>query len=95
MPRRITVVSALVAAVGVVAARGAEAAMPDNANCWGVVTSQRAVAAGDIGTHAAAQDEPRSGLGNVARAVLGEDASVGDLGAALGNLDELSETHCP
>jgi hypothetical protein len=36
----------------------------------------------------------RLGLANVARLALGPDASVGDLGAALGALDGLDETHC-
>ena len=45
---------------------------PDDANCLGVVTSQRAVANHDIGEHASSQEEPRLGLGNAAEEVLGD-----------------------
>jgi hypothetical protein len=74
---------------------GASAEPPATANCLGVVTSQRAVAHHDIGQHASSQEEPRLGLGNVARQVLGEDAHVGDLGAFLGEIDGDDATHCP
>jgi hypothetical protein len=68
----------------------------DNANCWGTVVSQRAVAYGDVGTHSSSfAPGPRLGLRNVARLVLGADATMGDLGAALGSLDGLDATHCP
>ena len=68
----------------------------DNSNCWGVVTSQRAVAEGDVGTHSSSfAGEPRLGLANVAKLVLGEDATLGDLGEALGSLDGLAATSCP
>jgi len=85
----------LSAGAGVVSVAVATAAPPDHPSCWGVVTSQRAVAEHDIGEHASAQEEPRLGLGNVARELLGEDAHVSDLGTALAELDELSETSCP
>jgi hypothetical protein len=68
---------------------------PDNANCLGVVTGQRAVAHHDIGEHASSQEEPRLGLGNVARDVLGDGAHVGELGAFLGEIDGDPATHCP
>lgn len=74
---------------------GAMADPPDTPNCLGVVTAQRAVAHHDIGEHASEQEEPRLGLGNVAREVLGEDAHVGDLGAFLGEIDGDDATHCP
>lgn len=62
-------------------------------NCWGVVTSQRAVAEGDIGSHSSSfAGEPRLGLGNVARA-LGFD-HVSDLGAFLASVDEIEATAC-
>jgi hypothetical protein len=73
----------------------AAAEPPANANCLGVVTAQRAVAHHDIGAHASAQDEPRLGLGNVARLLLGEDAHVGDMGSLLGMIDEDDATSCP
>lgn len=68
---------------------------PANPNCLGVVTSQRAVAHHDIGEHASAQEEPRRGLGNVTRDILGEDAHIGDFGAFLGEIDGDDATHCP
>jgi hypothetical protein len=68
---------------------------PDNANCLGVVTSQRARANHDIGEHASSQEEPRLGLGNVAREILGPGAHPGDLGAFLGEIDEDPATNCP
>ncbi|HET6953959.1 MAG TPA: hypothetical protein VFI47_26575, partial [Acidimicrobiales bacterium] len=69
---------------------------PPSPNCLGVVTAQRAVALGDIGEHASSQDEPRLGLGNAARVVLGDDdAHVGEFGALLGEIDGIDATNCP
>ena len=68
---------------------------PDNANCFGVVSAQRAVAHHDIGEHASSQEEPRRGLGNVARDILGEGAHIGEFGAFLGEIDGDPATHCP
>ncbi|MPZ60292.1 MAG: hypothetical protein GEU93_03135 [Propionibacteriales bacterium] len=68
---------------------------PANPNCFGVVSAQRAVAHHDIGEHASAQEEPRLGLGNVSRLILGEDAHIGDFGAFLGEIDGDDATHCP
>ena len=68
---------------------------PDDANCLGVVTSQRAVANHDIGEHASSQEEPRLGLGNVAEEVLGDGTHVGEFGAFLGEIDGDPATHCP
>jgi len=89
----------ILAAGGLATILGAQPARaadpPDNQNCLGVVTAQRAVAHHDIGDHASSQDEPRLGLGNVARLLLGNDAHVGDLGALLGVIDGDDATHCP
>ena len=68
---------------------------PDNANCLGAVTAQRAVAHHDIGAHASSQDEPRLGLGNAAEEVLGDGTHVGEFGAFLGEIDGDPATHCP
>jgi hypothetical protein len=68
---------------------------PDDANCLGVVTAQRAVANHDIGEHASSQEEPRLGLGNVAEEVLGDGTHVGEFGAFLGEIDGDPATHCP
>lgn len=97
MKRTIFSVLAAVALVSVpVAARASTPAHPD---CWGVVTSQRAVAEGDIGQHAAAQETPRAGLGNVARLLydlgISNGPHVSDLGSALASLDGLDSTFCP
>jgi hypothetical protein len=73
----------------------AAADTPENPNCFGVVSSQRAVAHHDIGEHASSQEEPRLGLGNVTRLILGEDAHIGDFGAFLGQIDEDEATSCP
>jgi hypothetical protein len=67
-----------------------------NAGCWGTVVSQRASTLHDIGEHSSSfAGSPRLGLANVARLVLGADATMGDLGAALGSLDGIDATHCP
>ncbi|TDD68442.1 hypothetical protein E1262_15560 [Jiangella aurantiaca] len=73
----------------------AAADTPANPNCLGVVTAQRAVAHHDLGDHASSQEEPRLGLGNVTRLILGEDAHIGDFGAFLGEIDGDDATHCP
>jgi hypothetical protein len=73
----------------------AAADSPANPNCLGVVTAQRAVAHHDIGAHASAQEEPRLGLGNITREILGEDAHIGDFGAFLGEIDGDDATSCP
>jgi hypothetical protein len=73
----------------------AAADQPANPNCLGVVTAQRAVAHHDIGEHASAQEEPRLGLGNITREILGEDAHIGDFGAFLGEIDGDDATSCP
>ncbi len=93
--RRLTIALALALPAGIVTAPAAFADPPDNPNCLGVVTSQRAVAHHDIGEHASAQEEPRLGLGNVTRLLLGPDAHIGDLGAFLGQIDGDSATNCP
>ncbi|HEX6577884.1 MAG TPA: hypothetical protein VF082_05895 [Jiangellaceae bacterium] len=92
--RRSIIVLALALSAGAVAAPAA-ADTPDTPNCLGVVTAQRAVADHDIGDHASAQEEPRLGLGNVTRLILGDDAHIGDFGALLGEIDENPATNCP
>ncbi|MDQ4052073.1 MAG: hypothetical protein M3237_05155 [Actinomycetota bacterium] len=72
----------------------ASADTPANPNCFGVVSSQRAVAHHDIGEHASSQAEPRLGLGNVTRAILGEEAHISDFGTFLGIIDGDDATSC-
>ena len=95
-PRRLlSAVAAALLLAALVPAGAALADPPDNPNCWGAVTSQRASTEHDLGAHSSAQDEPRLGLGNVARTILGDDAHVSDLGSALAELDDLPQTSCP
>jgi hypothetical protein len=61
-------------------------------NCWGVVTSQRAVAEGDMGEHSSSFDEPRLGLGNVTR--LFEFDHISELGTFLASVDGIEATGC-
>ena len=67
-------------------------------NCWGVVSSQRAKIDGGLGEHSSSQSTPRSGLGNVARALddagLLEDSTLGSLGSFLAEVDGFEETTC-
>ena len=93
--RRSATVLAIGLFAGLVTAPTAAADPPENARCFGVVTSQRAVAEHDIGEHASSQEEPRLGLGNVTRLILGEDAHIGDFGAFLGEIEEIPATSCP
>ena len=93
--RRWTVALPLALFAGIVTAPAAFADSPDDPNCLGVVTEQRAVANHDIGEHASSQEEPRLGLGNVTRLLLGDDAHIGDLGSLLGVIDEDPATNCP
>ena len=93
--RRSIVVLTLALSAVVMAAPAASADPPDNPECLGVVTSQRAVAHHDIGEHASLQEEPRLGLGNVTRLLLGDDAHIGDLGSLLGEIDGDPATSCP
>jgi hypothetical protein len=93
--RRSIIALTLALSAGIVIAPAASAGPPENPNCLGVVTTQRAVTHHDIGEHASAQDEPRLGLGNVTRLLLGDDAHIGDLGSLLGVIDGDPATNCP
>jgi hypothetical protein len=88
--------AATLLSLGIALGAPALAAAADNSRCWGTVTSQRAVAYGDVGEHSSMfAGEARLGLANVARLLVGEDATLGDLGEALGDLDGLDATSCP
>jgi hypothetical protein len=95
--RRI-LISIAIAALAALAAGPVAAAAPADPNCWGAVTAQRAVAVGDVGEHSSAQATPRSGLGNVARALfdlgLTSGPHVSDLGTTLATLDGIEATAC-
>jgi hypothetical protein len=70
----------------------APAVAADGSNCWGVVSAQAARSDGGLGTHSSSFDEPRLGLGNVAR-LFGVDG-LGGLGSLLASLDGNDATHC-
>jgi len=93
--RRSTIALTLALSAGIVTAPAASANTSETPNCLGVVTAQRAVAHHDIGEHASSQEEPRLGLGNVTRLVLGADAHIGDFGSFLGEIDGDAATSCP
>jgi hypothetical protein len=61
-------------------------------NCWGVVSGQAARSDGGLGAHSSSFDEPRLGLGNVAR-LFGVDGP-GGLGSLLATLDGNDATFC-
>ena len=88
---RLLIVGTLLA-VALAVPQAALAAPSDSADCWGKVTSQRATTTHDVGEHAAAQEEPRMGLGNTARFFGFE--SVGELGSFLASVDGIEATSC-
>lgn len=67
---------------------------PDTADCWGIVTSQRASdEPGSVGEHASSEPVPRAGLANIAQS-LGFD-HLGEFGSFLAEVDGIEATHCP
>jgi hypothetical protein len=95
MKIRTALVSAAFAASGAFAALPAvtaHAAQPPSVSWWGVVTSQRASTAHDIGTHVSSQDTPHAGLANVAREF--NFAGPGELGSFLATIDGDPNTSC-
>jgi hypothetical protein len=75
-----------------------EPGQPNNPNCWGVVTSQRASTEHDVGEHASnppfdtTPDRPgRAGLGNPPPGIN----HVSELGSFLATIDGLPATQCP
>ena len=81
------IMASLALATPAVAAGGA-----DGSNCWGVVSSQAARSDGGLGAHSSSFDEPRLGLGNVARAFNVD--GPGGLGSLLASIDGNDATHC-
>lgn len=96
--RRLTLSLTLAMALTAAAASAALGAGPENPNCWGTVTAQRAVAVGDIGEHTSAQPTPHMGLRNFARflddlgLLAGDHPS--DLGTVAAELDGIDATSC-
>jgi hypothetical protein len=61
---------------------------PDNPpNGFGTVVSQKASTYHDVGKHSSSQEEPRQGVGNVARNDGAEGDHPGDPGCFVGALD--------
>lgn len=77
MVRRL-VAGAGVAALAVVGFSAPSQAAPD-ASCWGQASKMFAQA-GTMGEHSSSFDTPRLGLRNLARAALGPEATMADLG---------------
>jgi hypothetical protein len=95
MKIRSVLISAAMATSGalvVLPATAAHAAQPPSTSCWGVVTSQRASTAHDIGEHVSSQDTPHAGLANVAREF--GFAGPGELGSFLATIDGDPNTSC-
>lgn len=87
--RRWMTTAGLTAGLVLATSAGAWAA-PDKA-CWGVATAG-AAQVGFMGPHASEQEEPRAGLGNLARE-LGFD-HISDLGAFLADVDGIPGNEC-
>jgi hypothetical protein len=92
MQTRLVACGALVIAlVGSATAAAAQSPNGEDKNCWGVVTSQLA-AVGGLGEHSSQKEEPRVGLGNLARD-LGF-AHISEMGTFLAEVDEIEATEC-
>lgn len=85
---------AVAGALGIIAslAVAAPAVAAEGSNCWGVVSSQAARSDGGLGAHASSFEEPRLGIGNVAR--LFNVEGPGGLGTLLASIDGNDATHC-
>lgn len=77
---------------GLASAADAQSAQGEDKNCWGVVSAQRVRAVGGLGEHAAPQDTPRVGLGNLAD--LFELDHISEVGSFLAEIDGIPETQC-
>jgi hypothetical protein len=72
-------------------------AAPENPNCWGTVTSQRASTLHDVGEHASDPPPLPEPLDRPGRAGLGNNpfGHVSELGSFLASIDGIPETECP
>jgi hypothetical protein len=64
-----------------------EKGQPDNPNGFGTVVSQKGCNYHDVGEHSSSQEEPRQGVGNVARNDGSPGDHPGDHGGFVGELD--------
>ena len=67
---------------------------PSNPNGFGTVVSQKATTSGGIGEHASSQEEPRQGVGNVARNDPEPGDHPGNHGCFVGSIDGDENTDC-
>jgi hypothetical protein len=65
-----------------------EKGRPDNPNGFGTVVSQKGSTYHDVGKHSSSQEEPRQGVGNVARNDGAGGDHPGDHGCFVGGLDD-------
>ncbi len=70
------------------AAETKETGRPDNPNGFGTVVSQKGCNYHDVGEHSSSQEEPRQGVGNVARNDGSPGDHPGDHGGFVGDLDD-------
>ena len=62
-------------------------------SCWGQASAEFAMQ-GRMGEHSAGFETPRLGLRNLARATLGEDATMEDLGAFVAGAEGFEIEAC-
>ena len=90
--RTVIIAGALATTASLALTSPAQASPSDGSNCWGVVSSQAATTQGGLGSHASSFDEPRLGIGNVAK--LFGLSGPGELGSLLASLDDNPSTSC-
>ena len=85
---------AVAGVLGIVAslALAGPAVAAEGSNCWGVVVDRRPAPTAGSGAHSSSFDEPRLGIGNVAR--LFNVEGPGGLGTLLASIDGNDATHC-
>jgi hypothetical protein len=92
--RRISVVVVLGVLMLILASPIALAEKPSNPNGFGTVVSQKATTYHDVGKHSSSQEEPRQGVGNVARNDPAPRDHPGDHGCFIGEADGDPNTDC-
>jgi hypothetical protein len=67
---------------------------PDHPNCWGTVVSEVATTTHTVGEHSSSQQEPRQGVGNVARTDGAKGDHPSDHGKFVGEQMGLVDDSC-
>ena len=67
---------------------------PDHPNCWGTVVSEVATTTHTVGEHSSSQEEPRLGVGNVARSDGAPGDHVSEHGLFVGGIMGLVDDSC-